>query len=321
MALVAVTRPLPEAGLAALRAAHTLRRHDPTTDGEADEARLIALAADADALLCTIADPITERVLAGAAPLRIVAQFGVGTDNIDLEAARRHGIVVTNTPGVLTDATADFAFALLLAVARHLRAADVFVRDGRFERWETMLLLGLELRGKTLGIVGMGRIGTAMARRALGFGMQVVYYNRRPANPTDAYLLSARRVEFDELLATSDVISLHCALNAESRHLFDATAFSRMKPGALLINTARGPVVDEAALIAALRDGTLGGAGLDVFEHEPAVPAALLDHPRVVVAPHLASATIEARTAMARMAAEAVLAALGDADKIPYRVA
>ncbi len=319
MAHVAVTRPLPEAGLADLWRRHHLEVYDPAAQGEADEDRLIALAQGAEALISTVVDPVSARVLAASTHLRVVAQFGVGTDNIDLEAARAHGLVVTNTPDVLTDATADFAFALLLAVARHLRQAEQVVREGGFRRWETTMLLGLELRGKTLGIVGLGRIGAAMARRALGFGMQVCYFSRRRANPSVERLLSARYVSFEELLERSDVVSLHCALNAESRHLFDAAAFARMKPSALLVNTARGAIVDEAALAEALEAGQLAGAGLDVFEREPAVHPALLVHPGVVVAPHLGSATVEARTAMARMAAEAVLAAL-DGLEIPYRV-
>ncbi len=320
MSKVALTRPLPEAGLAELRAAHTVEIYDPAIDGDADEDRLITMARDAEALIPTIADPISERVLAASSHLRIVAQFGVGTDNIDLDAARAHGIVVTNTPDVLTDATADFAFALLLAAARHLCAADQFVRDGAFQRWETTMMMGMELRGKVLGIVGLGRIGRAMARRALGFGMRVMYHNRRPINFTIARRLSAQYVSLEELLTQSDVVSLHCALNDESYHLLDAAAFDRMKPSALLVNTARGPLVDEKALVRALREGQLAGAGLDVFEQEPAVHPGLLDHPRVVLAPHLGSATVEARTAMARMAAEAVLAALDGAKSIPHRV-
>ncbi len=320
MSNVSVTRPLPEAGLADLRAAHTVEIYDPAVHGDADEDRLITLARGAEALISTVVDPVSERVLAASSHLRIVAQFGVGTDNIDLEAARAHDIVVTNTPEVLTDATADFAFALLLAVARHLRLADVFVRDGAFRRWETTLLLGMELRGKVLGIVGLGRIGRAMARRALGFGMRIVYHNRRPTNFTFERQLSAQYVSFEELLAQSDVVSLHCALNDESYHLLDDNAFGRMKPSALLVNTARGPIVDEEALVRALQHGQLAGAGLDVFEREPEVHPGLLAHPRVVLAPHLGSATVEARTAMARMAAEAVLAALDGARSIPHRV-
>ena len=320
MPKIVVTRPLPEAGLADLRAAHPIDVYDPAVHGDADEDQLIALAQDADALIPTVADTISERVLDASPALRIVAQFGVGTDNIDLGAARVRNIIVTNTPGVLTDATADFAFALLLAAARHLRPADQFVRSGTFQRWETTLLLGMELRGKVLGIVGMGRIGRAMARRALGFGMRIVYHNRHRANPTVEREHSARYVAFEDLLEQSDVISLHCALNDDSYHLFGEAALRRMKPTALLVNTARGPIVDEAALVRVLEAGHLGGAGLDVFEQEPAVHPGLLAYPHVVLAPHLGSATVEARTAMARMASEAVLAYFNGANAIPYRV-
>jgi len=319
MAKVVVTRPLPEAGLIDLQAAHTVEIYDPVLQGEIDEDRLIALVRGADALIPTVGDPVSERVLAASSHLHIVAQFGVGVDNIDLDAARAHDIIVTNTPDVLTDATADFAFALLLAAARHLRQAEQVVRDGAFQRWETRLLMGMELRNKVLGIVGLGRIGRAMARRGLGFGMKVLYHNRQRTNPTVEREYGARYTSFDDLLARSDVLSLHCALNADTYHLLDASALARMKASALLVNTARGAVVDEEALVRALEAGHLAGAGLDVFEHEPRVHPGLLAHPRVVLAPHLGSATVEARTGMARMASEAVLAAL-NGGTVPYRV-
>lgn len=318
---IAIARALPEAGIADLRDQHTVTVHNlgPNTGG--DEEGLIAAAQNAHALISMLDNPITERVLAACPNLQVVAQFAVGYDNIDLEAARERGIVVTHTPGVLTEATADFAFALLLAVARRLPEAEAYVRAGRFKRWETKALLGMELNGKTLGIVGMGRIGLAVARRAIGFGMRVVYHNRSRANPTPERLLGARYVGFEELLATSDVVSLHLPLNDASHHLFDASAFARMKPTALLINTARGPIVDEAALVEALRNGEIAGVGLDVFEREPAIHPGLLDLNRVVLAPHLASATTEARTAMAQMCSDAIQAVFSGADKIPYRLA
>ena len=288
---VVVTRPLPEAGLEALRAAHAVHVHDFGAQ-KVTEDDLIGLARDAHALLTLLTDPVTARVFDGCPELKVVAQYAVGYDNIDVEAARRRGVVVTHTPGVLTDATADLAFALLLALARRIPAADRYVRDGRFVRWETDVMLGPELRGKTLGIVGMGRIGQAVAQRARGFGMDVVYHNRRPLDAAAEATLGARRVTFDALLAASDVVSLHCALNADSRHLFDAEAFRRMKPTALLVNTARGPVVDEAALVDALAAGEIAGAGLDVFETEP-LPA---DHPlwtmeNAILTPHVAAAS------------------------------
>ena len=319
MAHVAVSRRILEESLAALRGTHVVQMHEP--DGDPTEEYLIDIAQNADALITTVDDRVTERVIDACSHLTIIAQYGVGVDNIDLEAARAHDVLVTNTPGVLTDATADFTWALLLAVARRICAADEFVRDGRFERWGTTLMLGMELRGKTLGIIGLGRIGTAVARRALGFGMKVVYHNRRRANPTVERQHSARYVPLDALLETSDAVSLHCPLNENSHHLIDAAALRRMKETALLINTARGPVVDEAALVAALREGEIAGAGLDVFEREPDVHPGLVDLERVVLAPHLGSATTEARTRMGEMAAEAALAALSGAEKIPYRVA
>ncbi|WP_456427951.1 2-hydroxyacid dehydrogenase [Rhodocaloribacter sp.] len=320
MARIVITRPLPEAGIASLRAAHEVHVYDIGPDTGGDEDRMIEAVRDADALIPLLDNPVTARVLDASPKLKVVAQCAVGYDNIDLEAARARGIVVTNTPWVLTEATADFTFALLLAVARQVIPADRYVREGRFRRWETMLLHGMELSGKTLGIVGLGRIGQAVARRALGFGMKVLYHNRRRSNPTVERMCVARYVTMDELLAGSDVVSIHCPLNDESRHLFDAAAFAKMKPSALLVNTARGPVVDEEALVEALRAGRIAGAGLDVFEHEPEVHPDLLRLDRVVLAPHLASATVRARTAMARMCADAVLAVLEGSDKIPNRV-
>ncbi len=320
MAHVAVSRHLLEEGLSALRSEHDVQMHDPD-QGAPTEEYLIDIAQGADALVTTVDDPVSEAVLDASAHLHVMAQYGVGVDNIDLEAAKARGITVTNTPGVLTDATADFTWALLLAVARNIDAADAFVRNGKFERWETTLLLGMELRNKTLGIVGMGRIGAAVARRALGFGMRVVYHNRRRANPTIERQNSAHYVPLDTLLETSDIVSLHCPLNDDSHHLIDAAALRQMKDTGLLINTARGPVVDEAALVDALREGEIAGAGLDVFEEEPEVHPGLLEQDRVVLAPHLGSATREARTRMGEMVSEAVLAAFAGAENIPYRVA
>lgn len=315
---IVITRPIPEAGLATL-AEHSVVVHSFGPDGP-DESDLIDAAQDGDAMLSMLSDPITDRVLEACPRLKIVAQYAVGFDNIDIDAARARGIVVSHTPDVLTDATADFAFALLLAAARHVPKADRYVRDGRFSRWETDLLLGMDLKGKKIGIVGMGRIGVAVARRALGFGMRVIYYNRSPANPTVERSVSARYVPLQHLIEESDVISLHCSLNPESRHLIDAAAFENMKPTAILINTARGPIVDESALVAALRDGQIAGAGLDVFEDEPSVHPGLLELENVVLAPHLGSATFEARTKMARMCSESILAAFNGSDKIPYRI-
>lgn len=315
---IVVTRPIPEAGLTALKG-HDVEVHDFGATSPT-EAQLIQAARDADALLSLLSDPITEQVLEACSNLKIVAQYAVGYDNIDIAAAEARGIVVTHTPDVLTDATADFAFALLLAAARRLLPADQFVRDGRFTRWETDLLLGTDLKGKKIGIIGLGRIGVAVARRALGFGMRVIYHSRSSANPTVERMVGARYVSLDHLLKESDVISLHCSLNAASHHLIDASAFAKMKPSAILINTARGAVVDEDALVEALKSGTIAAAGLDVFEDEPEVHPGLLDLDNVILAPHLGSATVEARTKMARMCADSIIAALSDSDKIPCRI-
>lgn len=318
MARIVVTRPVLEEGLDGLHADHEVVVHEAPRGSDRTAAEVVDMAGEADALISTVADPVPALVFEECPSLEIVAQYGVGLDNVDLDAAAAHDVVVTHTPGVLTNATADFTWALLLAAARFVREADQYVRDGKFERWETKLLLGMELSGKTLGVVGLGRIGAAVARRALGFGMDVVYHNRTGANPTVERQTSATRVGFDALLSESDVVSLHCPLNEDSHHLIDAGALRRMKPTALLLNTARGPIVDEDALVQALDDGAIAGAGLDVFEHEPDVHPGLLDHDRVVLAPHLASATTDARTRMGQMCVESLTAFYGGRD-VPHR--
>jgi len=320
MAHIVATRPLIEGGLSGLRNAHTVTICDPPNGSTRSVDELVALTDKADVLLSILADPVTERLFEARPSLQMVAQYAVGVDNIDLEAAEAHDVAVTHTPGVLTDATADMAWALLLAAARHVPAADQYVRDGRFERWETTLLMGMELSRKTIGIVGLGRIGAAVARRALGFGMEVVYHNRHRANPPVERQVSAQYVDLDELLATSDVVSLHCPHNEESHHLIDAEALGTMKSSALLVNTARGPVVDEAALVEALEEREIAGAGLDVFEEEPDVHPGLLEQDRVVLAPHLGSATTDARMRMAQMCVASIEAFLDDAESVPHRL-
>jgi glyoxylate reductase len=225
-------------------------------------------------------------------------------------AAAKRGITVTNTPGVLTDATADFAWALLLAVTRNVLPADRYVRDGRFREWMMMEFHGAELSRRTLGIAGFGRIGQAVARRGRGFGMHVVYTNPRQVAQAVEEETGARFVDKETLIATSDVLSLHVPLNAATRHFLSDAEFALMKPSAYVINTARGPVIDEAALARALNSGAIRGAGIDVYEREPVVEAALLAAPNTVLAPHIASATTETRTRMAMMAAENVIAVL-----------
>jgi glyoxylate reductase len=269
----------------------------------------------ADAVLTLLGNPVTEQVLEACPGLRVVANCAVGFDNIDLEAARRRGVWVTNTPDVLTEATADLTWALILAVTRRLVEADAFLRAGRYQGWALDLLLGSGLQGRTLGVVGLGRIGRAVARRAAAFGVEVVFSDPEPTHVGD---LDARALELDDLLAAADIVSLHCPLNDATRGLFDAGRLAVMRPGAYLINTARGPLIDEAALADALEAGRLAGAGLDVYEHEPEVHPRLLSRSDVVLLPHVGSATVETRTMMAMRAAENAAAILcGDEPPSP----
>ena len=274
-------------------------------------AELLTAVSGAAALVSLMSDRVDAELLDAAGPrLRVVANFAVGHDNIDVTECTRRGVVVTNTPDVLTGATAEHAFALLLAVARRLREGDQLVRSGDWAGWEPTQLLGRQVSGSVLGIVGLGRIGAAVAARARAFGMEVLYHNRRPA-PELERATGARMASFAELLSNSDFVSLHCPLTPATHHLVDADALALMKPTAVLVNTARGAIVDEAALITALSTGALWGAGLDVFEHEPRLTPGLAELPNVVLAPHTGSATEAARDAMARLCAEAVVTELG----------
>jgi len=260
----------------------------PTEQARSEE-EMITLLAEADAAITLLSDPLTRRVLSSNPNLRMVANYAVGYNNIDVEAARELRITITNTPGVLTEATADLTIALILAVTRRLVEGDAEVRRTGECIWEPLHLLGTGLQGKRLGIIGMGRIGQAVAQRARAFGCDVI---------------GVRRGEpLDELLATSDIVSIHAPLSRETHHLINANALAKMKRGAYLVNTSRGPLVDEAALCDALESGHLRGAALDVYEREPGVSARLLTMTNVVLAPHIGSATEEARTAMARIAA------------------
>ncbi|RMH37710.1 MAG: D-glycerate dehydrogenase [Deltaproteobacteria bacterium] len=268
-------------------------------------AELLAAVRDADALISLLVDRVDEELLAAAPRLRVVANCAVGYDNVDVAAATARGVAVTHTPDVLTDATADFTWALLLAVARRVVEGDALVRSGTWAGWEPGQLLGAPIAGRTLGIVGFGRIGRAVARRARGFDMAILYASPRPAG-ADAAALAARRVSLDELLAEADVVSLHCPLTDATRHLIDRRALAAMKSTALLVNTARGACVDEAALVDALEAGDIAGAALDVFEREPDVHPGLVASPKVVLAPHAGSATTAARAEMARLCAGAV---------------
>lgn len=265
------------------------------------------------ALMCLLTDRVDERVLDAGADLRIVANIAVGYDNIDLAAARARGVAVTNTPDVLTEATADLTWGLILAVARRIPEGERLLRRGAWSGWALDFMLGSDLRGGQLGIVGLGRIGRAVALRAAAFGMRVAYTTLGDDAGAAAADQSWANLGLDDLLATSDVVSLHVPLTPATRHLLDRRAILRMKRRAYLVNTSRGPVIDEAALAWALRERLIAGAALDVYEREPRVEPALLGLENVVLAPHLGSATVETRTAMADLAARNVLAVLSGA--------
>ena len=307
--VVFVTRPLPAPGIDLLvELGFEVRANDQ--DRPLQRAELIAGVEGADALLCMLSDRIDEEVLDAAPLLRVVSNYAVGFDNIDVAAARRRGIEVTTTPGVLTDATADLAWALLLSAARNLGAGERLVRAGEWTGWAPTQLLGEPLRHQTLGIVGMGAIGQAVARRAQGFGMNVVYLNRNQVSPEIETSLGAEFVSLDDLLRRSDFISLHAPLNDQSRHMFDARAFRLMKSTAVLVNTGRGALIDEAELVNVLREGQIAAAGLDVYEFEPKITEGLLTLDNVVLAPHLGSASTLARGDMVRLCCENIVEVL-----------
>ena len=274
------------------------------------KAELMARLRDKDGLVCQITDFIDDEVLGSAPRLKVVANVAVGYNNIDVPAARRRGIVVTNTPDVLTDTTADFAWALLMATARRVVEADKYVRAGKWRKWEFLRLLGSDVHGKTLGVIGFGRIGRAVARRALGFAMRVVYYDTVRVDAAVERELNATFTDKATLLRESDFVTLHSLLTPETRHLIDASALRSMKKTAYLINAARGPIVDEAALVQALTEGWIAGAGLDVHEHEPEVHPGLLALDNAVLAPHIASASEATRLKMASLAVDNCLAVL-----------
>ena len=302
-----ISRHLPEAALTLARSQATVRL--APEDRRLAPAELAAQLRDADGLVCLLTDTIDEPLLADAPRLRIVANVAVGYDNIDVAAASRRRIVVTNTPGVLTETTADFTWALLLATARRIAEADAFTRAGKFTEWGLMLLLGGDVHGKTLGILGLGRIGRAVTRRAQGFAMRVLYHDAVRDLEAERDLGVVYR-ERDALLREADFVTLHVPLLPETHHYIDERALRLMKPTAYLVNAARGPVIHEAALVRALREGWIAGAGLDVYEEEPRVDPGLLECPNAVLAPHIASASRETRLRMATMAVEDALAVL-----------
>jgi glyoxylate reductase len=271
--------------------------------------RLAEACRDVEGLMAS-AVRVSAEILAQAPRLHVVANVGVGYDNIDVGACTRRGILVTNTPDVLTEATADLAFALLMAAARRVVEGDRYVREGRWQHWLWNLLWGTDLYRKTLGVYGLGRIGKAVARRARGFSMRILYHDRVRATPEIEQELGAEFVEREALLREADFLTLHVPLTPATQHLIGARELALLKPTAYLINAARGPVVDEAALVEALQSGRIAGAGLDVFENEPRVHPALLALPNVVLTPHVGSATSETRLAMAMLAADNLLAGL-----------
>ncbi|MGN6275715.1 MAG: 2-hydroxyacid dehydrogenase [Solirubrobacterales bacterium] len=307
--VIAVSNRIPPAAVELLREAGEVRLDEREEALPRED--LLDLVAGADAILTLLHDRVDDELLAAAGPqLRCVANVAVGYDNVDLEAAARRGVVVTNTPGVLDDATADLTLALILAATRRIAEGDRLIRSGQPWVWGMHFMLGSGLRGKRLGIVGLGGIGRRVAERARAFGMEIAYHSRHEAPAEVVVALEAERMPLPRLLAAADVVSLHCPLTPETRHLIGAGELAAMKPSAVLVNAARGPVVDERALAEALAAGTIAAAGLDVYEREPKVEPALLALDNVVLTPHLGSATIETRTAMAELAARNAISVL-----------
>ncbi|MEP7067349.1 MAG: D-glycerate dehydrogenase [Gemmatimonadota bacterium] len=309
---VVITRKLP--GAAEERAQSLFDVELNADDTPLDAAGLARAMREADGLLPCVADKITAEILATPGrKAKIVANYGVGYNNIDIAAAKENGVVVTNTPDVLTEDTADLALTLMLSTARRAGQGERELRGGKWTGWRPTHMLATQVHGKTLGMIGIGRIGRAVARRAhLGFGMKIIYHDPYPLSDADAAALKAERKDsIEAVLRESDFVSLHCPATPETRHLMNASRFAQMRKGAILINTARGDVVNETDLIAALESGTIGGAGLDVFEKEPSVPAALTKMENVVLLPHLGSATLETRVAMGMRAIDNLEAFFG----------
>jgi glyoxylate reductase len=297
---VLLTRRIPSSALATLDAACDVDRND---GGQLSPDQLKARLGDKEGVVCVVTDAMTADVIAAAPRLKVIANVAVGYNNIDVPAARARGIVVTNTPDVLTNATADLTLALIMDITRRVSEGDRLIRRGGWKEWSLEFMLGKELSGKTLGIIGFGRIGQAVAARASAFGMRVIFSGGQVLPGSDA-------IPVDRLLATADIVSIHCPLTPETRHMINQAALARMRRSAYLINTSRGPVVDEAALAWALKNGIISGAALDVYEDEPNVHPDLLTLENVVLVPHLGSATTETRTAMADLAVRNAIAVL-----------
>ena len=309
MAKVVVTGKIPAVALERLRAEHTVDAWEDESPIARDE--LLKRVAGADAIVSLLTEKIDGELLDTAGKqLRSVSNVAVGYNNIDVPACRERNVLVTNTPGVLTEATADIAMALILMSTRRLAEGERVIRAQQPWQWGMFYMLGSSIQGSQLGIVGMGQIGAAVARRARAFGMTIAYTKRSPLDAETAKELNATHMDLDELLTTSDVVSLHCPYSPETHHLMNASTIGKMKKSAYLINTARGPVVDEEALATALQQGKIAGAGLDVFEKEPTVHQALIGLDNAVLIPHLGSATVETRTAMANLAVTNALAVL-----------
>jgi glyoxylate reductase len=307
MMKVFVTRQIPEPGLALLRKEFDVEIYP--YDRVITKQELMKAVKGKDGLLCLLTDPVDKDVINAEPRLKMIASYAVGYDNIDVTAATKRGIPVSNTPGVLTETTAELAWALIFAVARRIVEGDRFTREGRFTGWAPMLMLGQDLTNKTLGIIGAGRIGTAVALKSKGFKMHVLYADE-DQNEVLEQEVHAKKVSFQELLKQADVVSVHVPLTTQTHHLIGERELRMMKPTAVLINTARGPIVDEQALVKALKDHWIFGAGLDVYEQEPSITKALLALQNIVLQPHTGSGTIKTRTKMALMAAENLIAGL-----------
>lgn len=301
-----LTRMIPQPGIDLLKEVFEIScNHE---DRALSRQELIAGVQDANALLCLLTDSIDREVMDAAPRLKVISNYAVGYNNIDVAYATQKGIRVCNTPGVLTETTADLTWALILAAARRIPESDSYTREGLFRGWEPLLMLGQDVFGKTLGILGMGRIGQAVSRRALGFGMKIIYYS--PETDPSTLDFPAEKVDFATLILQSDILSLHAPLTDETRHMIGKAELKMMKSSAILINTARGPLVDEMALIDALREGQIFAAGLDVYEQEPDFSMAMLELRNLVLLPHIGSASIETRTRMAIMAAQNAIAVI-----------
>lgn len=305
---ILITGRLPEDITASLAKSYAVEAN--MEDRPLDRQKLLQRIREKDGLISMITDNVDEELLNAAIHLKMIAHFGVGYNNIDVKAATHRGILVSNTPGVLTDATAELAFALILATSRRLVECDRITREGRFQYWAPMLFLGREVSGKTLGIIGMGEIGKAVAKRARGFDMRILYHNRYRLEISEEKTLPAEYVSLKTLLMESDIVSLHVPLTEQTKHCIGKDELSVMKPTAYLINTSRGPVVDEGALVNALREKKISGAGLDVYEHEPDLTPGLTELDNVILLPHVGSGTVETRMRMAAMAVRNLIAGL-----------